>query len=97
MISGENGQSASRRTFLMGVAGGGGLCGRSWAQTTTAGRLDLHHHFGSPRWIVFGADFPYSTIINHVEGLRKCGFTPEELRGIDRENALRFLPRTMPG
>jgi len=43
--------------------------------------------------IVFGADYPYSTIVNHVNGLQKCGFTPQELRGIDRQNALRILPR----
>ena len=43
--------------------------------------------------IVFGADFPYSTIVNHVRGLQKCGFSEQELRGIDRENAFRFLPK----
>ena len=43
--------------------------------------------------IVFGADFPYTTIVNHVEGLQTCGFTAEELRGIDRNNALRILPK----
>jgi predicted TIM-barrel fold metal-dependent hydrolase len=42
--------------------------------------------------IVFGADYPYSTIVNHVEELKTVGFSAEELRGIDRENALRILP-----
>jgi predicted TIM-barrel fold metal-dependent hydrolase len=41
--------------------------------------------------IVFGADYPYSTILDHVEGLRECGFTAQELAGIDRNNALRIL------
>lgn len=43
--------------------------------------------------IVFGSDFPFGTIVNIVDGLRTCGFTPEELRGIDRENAVRILPK----
>jgi predicted TIM-barrel fold metal-dependent hydrolase len=41
--------------------------------------------------IVFGADYPYSTIADHVEALRKCGFSADELRGIDRDNGLRLL------
>ncbi|MBI4465316.1 MAG: amidohydrolase, partial [Acidobacteria bacterium] len=47
---------------------------------------------GAPQ-IVFGADFPFSTLVNHVQGLQKCGFSAAELRGIDRENLLRILPR----
>ena len=44
--------------------------------------------------IVFGADFPYSTIADHVQGLRECGaFNAEELRAIERENALSLLPK----
>ena len=43
--------------------------------------------------IVFGADYPYTTILDHVEGLRGCGFTAAELAAIDRGNALRILPR----
>jgi predicted TIM-barrel fold metal-dependent hydrolase len=43
--------------------------------------------------IVFGADYPYSTIEDHVVALRGCGFTAEELAAIDRRNALRILPK----
>jgi 6-methylsalicylate decarboxylase len=43
--------------------------------------------------IVFGADYPYTTIVNHVEELKLIGFSDQELRGIDRENALKILPR----
>jgi 6-methylsalicylate decarboxylase len=43
--------------------------------------------------IVFGADYPYSTIINHVEQLKAAGLSLAELAGIDRENALRILPK----
>jgi len=43
--------------------------------------------------IVFGTDFPFGQSANIGQGLQKCGFTAEELRGIDRENALRMLPK----
>jgi len=43
--------------------------------------------------IVFGADYPYSTIVNHVDQLRDAGLSAAELAGIDRENALRILPK----
>ena len=43
--------------------------------------------------IVFGADYPYSTIVNHVEQLKNAGLSAAELAGIDRENALRILPK----
>jgi predicted TIM-barrel fold metal-dependent hydrolase len=42
--------------------------------------------------IVFGADYPYSTIVNHVELLRAARLSATELAGIDRGNALRILP-----
>ena len=44
--------------------------------------------------IVFGSDFPFGNppILNIVQGLETCNLSPAELRGIDRENALRFLP-----
>lgn len=44
-----------------------------------------------PSQIVFGSDFPFVPILDTVEALRTCGFTAEELSGIERENALRFL------
>ena len=42
--------------------------------------------------IVFGTDYPYRTGIDHVNGLKKA-FGPAVLKGIDRDNALRILPR----
>ncbi|MBI4263579.1 MAG: amidohydrolase family protein [Acidobacteria bacterium] len=49
---------------------------------------------GGTSHIVFGTDHPYGggNLMNNVTALQTVGFTPEELRGIDRENALRFLP-----
>jgi predicted TIM-barrel fold metal-dependent hydrolase len=44
--------------------------------------------------VVFGTDFPYRTAAEHVKGLAECGvFNAQELRQIDRENALALLPR----
>jgi predicted TIM-barrel fold metal-dependent hydrolase len=48
---------------------------------------------GGTGQIVFGSDYPYSTIVNIVEGLQTLGFSAQELRGIDRENAVRILPK----
>jgi predicted TIM-barrel fold metal-dependent hydrolase len=44
------------------------------------------------RQIVFGTDYPYRTSEEHVKGLAAI-FGPEDLRLIERENALRILPR----
>ena len=47
--------------------------------------------------IVFGTDYPFGGAApgpkGIADGLKTCGFTQEELRGIDRENALRILPK----
>jgi predicted TIM-barrel fold metal-dependent hydrolase len=44
--------------------------------------------------IVFGTDFPFRNAAEHVKGLKDCGvFNPTELQAIDRQNALRLLPR----
>jgi predicted TIM-barrel fold metal-dependent hydrolase len=43
--------------------------------------------------IVFGTDIPYGNAAALAESLKTCGFSQEELRAVDRENALKFLPR----
>jgi len=44
--------------------------------------------------IVFGTDFPFRTADDHVQGLQKCGaFSAADLRAIDRDNAVRILPK----
>jgi predicted TIM-barrel fold metal-dependent hydrolase len=40
-----------------------------------------------------GSDYPFGSPGKHLTGVAKCGFSAEELRGIQRENALRILPR----
>jgi 6-methylsalicylate decarboxylase len=42
--------------------------------------------------IVFGTDFPYRTGIEHANGLARA-FSGTDLAAIDRENALRLMPR----
>jgi 6-methylsalicylate decarboxylase len=43
--------------------------------------------------IVFGTDFPYRTAIDHVKGLADYGFGVSDLQAIDRDNAIRLMPR----
>ncbi|MGC2202038.1 MAG: amidohydrolase family protein, partial [Stellaceae bacterium] len=43
--------------------------------------------------VLYGTDFPFRTSIEHVEGLRTCGFSPAELSAVERDNALQLLPR----
>ncbi|HJT86261.1 MAG TPA: amidohydrolase family protein [Bryobacteraceae bacterium] len=48
---------------------------------------------GAPQ-IVFGTDYPFGgSAAKHLQGLQGCGFSTAELRGIERENALRIVPR----
>jgi 6-methylsalicylate decarboxylase len=47
----------------------------------------------TPTQIVFGTDYPFRTSIDHVKGLADCGFSAAELRAIERDNAVRLLPR----
>ena len=70
---------------------------RFYYDTAAAGPLvlpALKRLLGGTSHIVFGSDFPYGyDIVPDVEYLFKVGFTPEELRGIDRANALAILPK----
>lgn len=43
--------------------------------------------------VLFGTDFPYRTAADHVKGLADFGFSASELRAIDRDNAVRLMPR----
>ena len=42
--------------------------------------------------IVYGTDFPYRTAADHTKGVTEV-FSGDDLKKIDRENALRILPR----
>jgi predicted TIM-barrel fold metal-dependent hydrolase len=44
--------------------------------------------------ILFGTDYPFGgDAVKHRQGLEKCGLTPDELRGIFRENTAKLLPQ----
>jgi predicted TIM-barrel fold metal-dependent hydrolase len=42
--------------------------------------------------IVFGTDYPYRTAADHVKGLSEV-FSADEMKAIDRDNALKLVPR----
>lgn len=47
-----------------------------------------------PSHILFGTDFPFGTGLEHVENLHAARvFNEAEMRGVERENAVRLLPR----
>ena len=43
--------------------------------------------------ILWGTDFPFRLGTEYLQGLAEFGFSADDLRQIDRENALRLLPR----
>ena len=43
--------------------------------------------------LLFGSDLPYWTVASIVDGLNSMGLPVQDLRAIQRENALRLLPR----
>ena len=42
--------------------------------------------------IVFGTDYPWSTMIDHADQLKRCGLSADDLRMINRDNAARLFP-----
>jgi predicted TIM-barrel fold metal-dependent hydrolase len=47
----------------------------------------------TPAQILLGSDYPYRTGADNVKGLAEYGFTSTDLRIIQRDNALRLMPR----
>ena len=43
--------------------------------------------------ILFGTDYPYRTVVEHVKNLAGCGFSNVQLRNIERGNATKLIPR----
>jgi predicted TIM-barrel fold metal-dependent hydrolase len=63
------------------------------AQAADPYALGPLRHLVDPDHICFGTDFPYRAIGADVRGLASCGlFDSGELRGIERDNALRLMP-----
>lgn len=47
--------------------------------------------------VLFGTDFPFRSSADYVKGLAEYGFSAGDLRAIDRDNAVRLLPRLQGG
>jgi predicted TIM-barrel fold metal-dependent hydrolase len=63
------------------------------AQSTNPVQMQGLKTLAGASQIVLGSDYPFGSPGKHLTGVAKCGFSAEELRGIQRENALRILPR----
>lgn len=63
------------------------------AQSTNPVQMQALKQVATAGQIVFGTDYPYTTMVDHVQGLQKVGFTPQELRSVDRDNIARVLPK----
>jgi predicted TIM-barrel fold metal-dependent hydrolase len=42
--------------------------------------------------VMFGSDYPFRRGAEAVEGVHNYNFSPEELKAIDSENAIRVMP-----
>lgn len=62
------------------------------AQVTMAGTLAALAKLVPVSQIVYGTDFPYRTAADHSKGVAAL-FSGKDLEKVDRENALRLLPR----
>jgi 6-methylsalicylate decarboxylase len=62
------------------------------AQVTMAGTLGALAKLVPVSQIVYGTDFPYRTAADHSKGVASI-FSGDDLKKVDRENALRLVPR----
>ena len=63
------------------------------AQSTNPVQMQGLKTIAGASQIVFGTDYPFVSAAKHLQGLQKCGFSAEELRGIHRENAVKMFPK----
>jgi predicted TIM-barrel fold metal-dependent hydrolase len=62
------------------------------AQVSLAGTLEALAKLVPVSQIVYGTDFPYRTAADHSRGVSSV-FKGDDLKKVDRENALRLIPR----
>jgi 6-methylsalicylate decarboxylase len=62
------------------------------AQVTQLGTLAALANLVPATQIVYGTDFPYRTAADHTKGVTAL-FSGEDLKKVERENALRLIPR----
>ena len=63
------------------------------AQTANPVQMPALKAFVGASQIVLGTEYPVGTPDGTVKALQGCGFTADDLRAIDRDNALKFLPK----
>src|SRR5882672_6887979 len=63
------------------------------AQGNHSGALTALMKIVTPSQVLFGTDFPFRDGAEEIGGLAAFRFAPNDLRAIERENALRLLPR----
>ena len=63
------------------------------AQGNHAGALAALMKMAPVPQILFGTDYPFRPGVDEVEGLAQHGFSAAELRAIERDNALKLMPR----
>jgi predicted TIM-barrel fold metal-dependent hydrolase len=63
------------------------------AQSTNIVQMTALKTVAGAQQIVYGTDYPFGSFAQHTAGLKECGFTPNELEGVFRRNALRLFPR----
>jgi 6-methylsalicylate decarboxylase len=64
------------------------------AQSTNTVQMQALKTIAGASQIVFGTDYPFgATAAKHVQGLRECGLSAEELQAVYTSNALRLFPK----
>jgi 6-methylsalicylate decarboxylase len=64
------------------------------AQSTNTIQMQALKTIAGVPQIVFGTDYPFgATAAKHVQGLRECGFSADELQSIQMGNAARLFPK----
>jgi predicted TIM-barrel fold metal-dependent hydrolase len=63
------------------------------AQGNTPGQLAALMEMVKISQVMFGSDYPFRKGIEAVEGVHNYKFSPDEIKAIDSENAIRVMPR----
>jgi predicted TIM-barrel fold metal-dependent hydrolase len=63
------------------------------AQGNTPGQLAALMEMVKISQVMFGSDYPFRKGTEAVEGVHNYKFTPDEIKAIDSENAIRVMPR----
>ena len=65
----------------------------SWRRAIRAGQIAALLKMVPVSQVLYGTDYPFRDGAEVNQGIAEWGFSPADLRAIERENALRLLPR----